>query len=144
MNKILVSISLKTLIKIFEILLISNIIFNCFFSFDISLVAMIVMLLSMVLIDNVFLSTILFNNKIVIVNKFKIIKYDYVEIEKVVITFKKNFGYVIGKDIDLTLILKNRNKVKCFVGPIYNKKKSIDDLNKITQAKNVKFQKQEE
>lgn len=54
-------------------------------------------------------------------------------VKKILLTFEKTSGYSIGSDINISLILKDGNTVKFYIGPIIRKKKMIE-FKRITRT----------
>lgn len=136
MKKTLISISLKTTIKLLEVILIVQIVFN--FSFNVVLLFSSVLLILIILLDNLFLSIIVFKDEIIIINKFNKIKLDYSKVNKIIIYLNPRVKVFFGTSFKCSLELNDNSVITYEIGPIVRENKVLNELIKIMKLKCVK------
>lgn len=137
MKKTLISISLKITIKLLEFILILQIIFN--FSFNAVLLFASVLLILIIILDNLFLSTIVFKDKIIIINKFNKIKLDYSKVKKITIHLNPRVKVFFGTSFKCSFELYDDSVKTYEIGPIFRENKVLNELKKIMKLKCVKM-----
>ena len=136
MKKMLFSISLKAIIKLFEFILLVQIIYN--FSFNVVFLFAGILLILIIILDNLFLSIIVFKDKIMIFNKFRKIKLDYNEVRKITIHLNPRVKLFFGTSFKCSFTLYDGGVMTYEVGPIFRENKVLRELKKIMKLKCVK------
>lgn len=136
MKKILISISLKTIIKLFEVILLVQIIYNL--SFNVVFLFSSILLISIIILDNLFISIIVFKDKIMIFNKFRMTKLDYNEVRKITIHLNPRVKLFFGTSFKCSFTLYDGSVMAYEVGPIVRENKALRELKKIMKSKCVK------
>lgn len=85
-------------------------------------------------------SFIIFQNNIVVFNKYKknIIKYN--ELKKIIVKTSVKHAFLIGATIEIILIKKNMDNKKILIGQVFFYKKIIEKIKKMCLYKCIKFE----